>query len=87
MTRTNALVIITVLFTLGIAGTIAAILSAGSGTGRLAPRFAELPGGFDPLPAFESTSGELEFRGAECRFPVEDRYELYRECPLTPGQQ
>jgi hypothetical protein len=68
------------------AAAISVILSGGSesSSGQLAtpwqPRFAKGPGGFDSMPEFDSTSGELEFRGATCWRPREDPYVLYREC-------
>lgn len=68
------------------AAAIAVILSGGSGSGygQLAapwqPRFAKGPGGFDPMPEFDSTSGELEFRGVTCWRSRDNPYALYRAC-------
>ena len=49
---------------------------------RRHPLFADTPGGFDPLPQFDTVRGELNFRGAECeKADDERRHILYRVCP------
>lgn len=68
-------------FALCMAGAIAAILSAAPAVNAEdMARVGKLPGGFEPLPEFETTSRELEFRGAECAFGTGPRYTLVRTC-------
>ena len=92
MKGTTAFIAIAVALAMCVAA-IAVILSggSGSGSGQLAtpwqPRFAKGAGGFDPMPEFDSTSGELEFRGATCWRSRVGPYILYRECASNTEQQ
>ena len=79
---------IAVALALCVAGAIAVVMTGGPVATTLdVPRIAELPGGFDPLPEFDTTSGELAFRGVECRVAANDRYALHRPCPSHTEQQ
>jgi len=79
-TRTSILIAVVLMICIVAAGAVVLTWGAAPRARRATPRYAELPGGFDPLPAFDTTERELAFRGAECRPTSTDGETLHREC-------